>query len=97
MVALAQSSKQIDAILGLIRSISGRTNLLALNATIEAARAGEAGRGFAVVAGEVKALSEQTGRAVDEIVVQIAHVQSATGLLSRRSATSTARWDRSGN
>ena len=79
MIELTRSSGQIDAILGLIRSISGRTNLLALNATIEAARAGAAGRGFAVVAGEVKGLSEQTGKAVDEIVEQVAHVQAATG------------------
>jgi methyl-accepting chemotaxis protein len=75
---LSNASRQIDAILTLIRTIAGRTNLLALNATIEAARAGEAGRGFAVVAGEVKALSEQTGRAVDEIAAQISHVQGAT-------------------
>jgi methyl-accepting chemotaxis protein len=79
MNALSESSRQIGAILDLIRSIASRTNLLALNATIEAARAGEAGRGFAVVAGEVKALSEQTGRAVDEIAEQVGFVQSASG------------------
>ncbi len=78
MVKLAQSSQQIDAILELIRSIAGRTNLLALNATIEAARAGEAGRGFAVVASEVKGLSEQTGKAVDEIAEQIGRMHGAT-------------------
>ncbi len=79
MEGLAQSSRQIDAILDLIRTISGRTNLLALNATIEAARAGEAGRGFAVVANEVKGLSEQTGRAVDDIVAQIGQMHAVTG------------------
>ncbi|MCW2285047.1 methyl-accepting chemotaxis protein [Rhodoblastus acidophilus] len=79
MEGLADSSRQIDAILDLIRNISGRTNLLALNATIEAARAGEAGRGFAVVANEVKGLSEQTGRAVDDIVVQIGEMHAVTG------------------
>jgi len=79
MDGLSESSRQIDAILDLIRAISGRTNLLALNATIEAARAGETGRGFAVVASEVKGLSEQTGRAVDDIVVQIAQIHQVTG------------------
>lgn len=64
---LAQATHQIGDILGTIESIAAQTNLLALNATIEAARAGDAGKGFAVVAGEVKALSNQTTAAVDEI------------------------------
>jgi methyl-accepting chemotaxis protein len=79
MDGLSESSRQIDAILELIRTIAARTNLLALNATIEAARAGEAGRGFAVVANEVKGLSEQTGRAVDDIVAQIGQMHQVTG------------------
>src|SRR5262249_10364050 len=64
--ALASSAKQIDEVVGFIRTIAGQTNLLALNATIEAARAGEAGRGFAVVASEVKALAIQTAKATEE-------------------------------
>ncbi len=79
MNGLAEASKQIDSILDLIRTIAARTNLLALNATIEAARAGEAGRGFAVVAAEVKGLSDQTGKAVDEIAIQVASVQHSSG------------------
>jgi methyl-accepting chemotaxis protein len=79
MDGLSRSSRQIDAVLDLIRTIAGRTNLLALNATIEAARAGEAGRGFAVVASEVKGLSEQTGRAVDDIAAQIGQMHHVTG------------------
>jgi len=79
MGGLMEASRQIDAILELIRTIAGRTNLLALNATIESARAGEAGRGFAVVASEVKGLSEQTGRAVDEIAAQIGQMHGVTG------------------
>ena len=76
--ALAESSRRIGEIVKLISAIAGQTNLLALNATIEAARAGEAGRGFAVVASEVKNLSNQTGKATEEITAQVAAIQTAS-------------------
>ena len=73
--ALSSSIEQISGIVKDIEAIARQTNLLALNATIEAARAGEAGRGFAVVAGEVKALSNQTAQATDDIRQRIASLQ----------------------
>lgn len=76
---LAESSRKIEGVLGLISEIAEQTNLLALNATIEAARAGEAGKGFAVVAHEVKALADQTAGATDEIASQIRMMQSVSG------------------
>jgi methyl-accepting chemotaxis protein len=84
ITGLAQSTEQIDDVVGLIRSIADQTNLLALNATIEAARAGTAGRGFAVVASEVKALATQTAKATGDISGQISDVQSSTSHMVER-------------
>ncbi len=86
--AVAATNDRIDIIQGLsrriedisqnIRKIASQTNMLAINAAVEAARAGDAGKGFAVVAAEVKALSDKTTGATEEIAKIVNSLKSGT-------------------
>jgi methyl-accepting chemotaxis protein len=82
MDAIAESSRKIGQIIGVIDEIAFQTNLLALNAGVEAARAGDSGRGFAVVASEVRALAQRSAEAAKEIksLVSTSGVQVETGV-----------------
>jgi methyl-accepting chemotaxis protein len=80
---LRKNAAGITQIVLIVSSIAKQINLLALNASIEAARAGDAGKGFAVVAEEVRRLSVETNKAVDEINRSLTEfVESIGGVVS---------------
>ncbi len=78
MAKLLVQSKEIEQVLGMIRTMAAETKLVSLNATIEAARAGVAGRSFAVVAQEVQRLAEQSNNAANDIRKIVRDIQVQT-------------------
>jgi methyl-accepting chemotaxis protein len=70
---IAQGSRRMGEIVGVIDGIAFQTNILALNAAVEAARAGASGRGFAVVASEVRTLAQRCATSAGEIRALIGH------------------------
>ncbi|MEO0853555.1 MAG: methyl-accepting chemotaxis protein, partial [Cyanobacteria bacterium J06648_11] len=86
---LAESSQEISKIVGIISSISEKTNLLAFNASIEAARAGENGQGFRVVADEVRRLAERVTDATKDIEQLVGTIQGETAAVLQTMEQST--------
>lgn len=54
-----------------VKAVSRRTEVLAINASIESRRAGVHGRSFGIVANEVRKLSEQSEKMVDDVGLRI--------------------------
>ena len=66
--ASAKLAQDVDSgALAQIDSLSRQIGFIAVNAAVEAARVGDAGRGFSVIAAEIKALSDKSRIAVEQM------------------------------
>lgn len=81
---LVTSVKEINKMVGVVRDLSGKTDLLALNASIEAARAGQEGRGFAIVAHEVARLAEKSQESICKVEQASYSLQEKIHIISER-------------
>ncbi len=61
-----------------IKTVADQTTLLAFNTSIEAARAGQAGRGFSVIAVEIRTLSDNTKKLLNDISGLVGSIKSAS-------------------
>jgi hypothetical protein len=78
ILALAEQTQAIGAIISTVNELADQSNLLALNAAIEAARAGEQGKSFAVVAQHVRELAERSKGATGQVREILGEIQKAT-------------------
>jgi len=78
ILALAEQTQAISAIITTVNELADQSNLLALNAAIEAARAGEQGKSFAVVAQHVRELAERSKGATGQVKEILGEIQKAT-------------------
>jgi methyl-accepting chemotaxis protein len=78
ILALAEQTQSIGAIISTVNELADQSNLLALNAAIEAARAGEQGKSFAVVAQHVRELAERSKSATGQVREILGEIQQAT-------------------
>ena len=86
IVQTKEIKKQIDEIV----NISEQTNLLSFNASIEAAHAGAVGAGFRIIANEVKALSENTKKSTDRILLDMDKLSDSISSLEEETVANTA-------
>jgi methyl-accepting chemotaxis protein len=72
---LAESSRDIDAVLRAIEEIATQVNVLAMNAALQAGRGSE---GFGTVVADIKNLAGRVARANEEIARRMSTVRGAT-------------------
>ena len=82
-----RKSQKINELMSLIKDVAEKIHILALNATIQAANAGAGGKVFAVVAAEIRKLSENTSRSIEDIEAQTKLIMDGIGVLSENASS----------